>query len=177
MNIFLCGFMGAGKSTLLETLSQGNRECQLIDLDKELCKRHYGSPERFFSEGEKVFRRRERRLLLEVLEQRQMMRRVVALGGGALENGRNLLDILASGGILVHLEVPFEICWQRICQDSSRPLASRGREALEKLYRWRLFRYKRAQLTLSNATLQGIENWRDFERALPLLRKGEYAVY
>ena len=177
MNIFLCGFMGAGKSTLLQTLSRENRGCQLIDLDAELVQRHYGSPDKIFSEGEGVFRRRERQFLLECLERRIRGVQVVALGGGALEDGRNLGDILASGGLLVHLEVPFEVCWQRICQDSHRPLVAEGRENLAQLYRWRLFRYKRAQLTLSNDILQRIENWRDFERVLPPLRKGQYAVH
>ena len=176
MNIFLCGFMGAGKSTLLETLSRGNRNCQLIDSDKELVKRYYGCFDRIFSQGEKVFRRRERKFLLEVLEQNPIIHRVMALGGGALEDGRNLGDIFASGGILVHLEVPFEICWQRIRQEPNRPLVPKGRESLERLYRWRLFRYKRAQLTLENGILQNIKGWRDFERLLPPLGKELYAV-
>ena len=177
MNIFLCGFMGAGKSTLLETLSWGNRGCQLIDSDEELIKRHYGSPDKIFSQGERSFRRRERKLLLELLERPVLAHRVIALGGGMLEDGRNLGDILASGGILVHLEVPFDVCWQRIClEGGTRPLVLRGREALERLYRWRLFRYKRAQLTLNDSVLQGIKNWGDFERLLPHLRKSQYAA-
>ena len=176
MNIFLCGFMGAGKSTLLKTLSRGNRGCQLIDSDKELVKRYYGHLDNIFSEGEKVFRRRERRFLLEILEHSPIFHQVVALGGGALEDGRNLGDILASGSILVHLEVPFEVCWERISQDPRRPLVSKGRESLERLYRWRLFRYKRAQLTLDSDVLQSIYNWRDFERVLPHLRKEHHIV-
>ena len=176
MNIFLCGFMGAGKSTLLETLSRGNRDCQLIDSDKELVRRYYGGFDRIFSAGEKDFRRRERKFLLEILEHSSIFHQVVALGGGALEDGRNLGDILASGSILVHLEVPFDVCWERIRQYSHRPLVSKGRESLERLYRWRLFRYKRAQLTLDNERLQNIYNWRDFERALPHLKKGQNVV-
>ena len=176
MNIFLCGFMGAGKSTLLKTLSRGNRGCQLIDSDKELVKRYYGHIDRIFTEGEDIFRQRERKFLLETLKRSIVPHRVMALGGGTLEDERNLGDIFASGGILVHLEVPFEICWKRICQDPHRPLVPRGRESLERLYRWRLFRYRRAQLTLENNTLQNIEGWGDFERTLPPLRKGRHVV-
>ena len=153
MNIFLCGFMGAGKSTLLQTLSRENRGCQLIDLDQELVQRYYGSPDRIFSDGEQAFRRRERQFLLDYLERHRIRGcRVMALGGGALEDGRNLGDILASGGLLVHSGGPLSRCaGSGFARDSQRPLVvGRAGGIWPNSTAGDCCATRRAQLTLSN---------------------------
>ena len=168
-NIFICGFSGAGKSTLLKKLAIYGRgkEYLFLDLDEALI---LSSPYKTLKEwwekkGEGHFRQKEGELLLEWIA--QPTKKVIALGGGTLDHPQNMQNILESRGIVIYLKVSFELCQQRIKDDSQRPLVKRGKTFLEKLYQKRNPLYQQAaSLILTPEKVSNLREWSDFEEFL-----------
>ena len=71
----------------------------------------------FEKKGEQHFRMLETKAI-EILSQKQM---VIACGGGAMLNDKNA-EIANKTGVVIFLDVPFNICYKRISGDSNRPL-------------------------------------------------------
>lgn len=92
--------------------------------------------------------------VLEALVQQRTMK-IIALGGGTptAERFLNLRDQTK----LVFLDVPFETCFNRIKNDSNRPLTALGEEGLRELYQKRLPIYQKADLILSETEIKEIE--------------------
>jgi shikimate kinase len=116
--VYLCGFMGCGKSTIGRQLAKKLGK-EFIDLDEYIEQREGMSiPEIFEKKGEAYFREKE----TEALSDLPVSAGVVATGGGTLlkkENG----DKAKSLGTVVYIDVPFELCYERIKGDSNRPIA------------------------------------------------------
>ena len=116
--IFLVGFMGAGKTTVGRALAR-DLEYAFFDLDELIAARTGKSVQEIFAElGEAEFRSLERAAINSC---RNMVRSVVALGGGAYveEENRTMLRAI---GTTIWLDCPIEICLKRISGDKSRPL-------------------------------------------------------
>ena len=116
--IFLVGFMGAGKTTVGRALAR-DLEYAFFDLDELIAARTGKSVQEIFAElGEAEFRSLERSAIQSC---RNMVRSVVALGGGAYvqEENRTMLRAI---GTTIWLDCPIEICLKRISGDKSRPL-------------------------------------------------------
>ena len=116
--IFLVGFMGAGKTTVGRALAR-DLEYAFFDLDDLIAARTGKSVQEIFAElGEAKFRSLERAAINSC---RNMVRSVVALGGGAYvqEENRTMLRAI---GTTIWLDCPIEICLKRISGDKSRPL-------------------------------------------------------
>lgn len=116
--IFLVGFMGAGKTTVGRALAL-HLEYDFFDLDELIGARIGKSVQEIFTElGEAQFRSLESEAIQSC---RDMVRSVVALGGGAYvqEENRTLLRAI---GKTVWLDCPLEVCLMRISGDKSRPL-------------------------------------------------------
>ena len=131
-NIVLIGLMGAGKSTIGRKLAMRlGRE--FVDTDQEIEAKSGASVATIFElEGEEGFRRREAKMLLEVM---QGSRQVVTTGGGAPVRSENRPVI--SKGFVIYLEADPRQLWQRLRFDQSRPLLSQSsdpRATLEKLH-------------------------------------------
>jgi shikimate kinase len=131
-NIVLIGLMGAGKTTIGRKLAiRLGRE--FVDTDQEIEAKSGASVATIFElEGEEGFRRREAKMLLEVM---QGSRQVVTTGGGAPVRPENRPVI--SKGFVVYLEADPRQLWQRLRFDQSRPLLSQSsdpRATLEKLH-------------------------------------------
>jgi shikimate kinase len=145
--IIITGFMGSGKTTVARALAR-TLNCRAIDLDQLITERAGRTPKEIIDQdGESAFREMETRLLREVLEQDSA--RVIALGGGAwtLPGNRDL--IAQHDGFTVWLDVPFELCWQRItATGSDRPLARREEQA-RSLYEERRPIYELAALRVT----------------------------
>lgn len=162
--IWLCGFMGAGKSSIGEILAR-ELDRKFLDLDRRISDQAgLEIPEIFAREGEEGFRRRERDALREASRK---FSGVVALGGGALQD-RILVDLLKRSGLLIFIDPPFSVIFNRIKGGSGRPLAeAAGRRAdtqgeaddpdgrtekqkkeLKALYRRRKPLYEQAELVL-----------------------------
>ncbi len=117
-NIFLVGPMGAGKSTVGRQLAGALGKC-FVDCDRALEERTGASISLIFElEGEPGFRKRERGMLDELTEQRDI---VLATGGGAILDADNRAH-LRSRGYTIYLKAPIELLVQRTARDRSRPL-------------------------------------------------------
>lgn len=130
-NLYLCGFMGCGKTTIGQAFAkkQGRK---YLDLDQLLVQRQGRTiPEIFAQDGEDGFRKIEQETLLSTEEYKGA---VISTGGGILtkrENGA----ICNRLGVLVFLDLPFEVCYQRIKGDTNRPLVMQNtKEQLEDLF-------------------------------------------
>lgn len=152
--IWICGFMGAGKSTLGRLLA-ARLGVSFTDLDRHLAERAGMSiPEIFEKEGEEGFRERERALVLELAREGSG---VIALGGGSLQD-RSLADHLRKHGLLIFIDTPFSVIFERIREDTGRPLADKagepggdhdeGRGRLKALLERRRPLYEQAELSL-----------------------------
>ena len=121
--IVILGFMGCGKTTVAKKLARhlaGN----FTDLDSFIAKREGRSPaEIILQDGELSFRELETLALRDVLQDRKT--RVIALGGGTWTVPANRTLVALHDCLSVWLDVPFEICWDRIMTSSNtvRPLA------------------------------------------------------
>ncbi len=117
--IFLCGFMGCGKSTVGKILARMLKtEC--LDLDDYIeQKEGMTIPEIFEKYGEPYFRAAETQALKELSSQMK----VVATGGGALLSEENAA-VAKAAGLVVFIDTPFEVCYERIKDDPHRPIAA-----------------------------------------------------
>ena len=117
-NIFLIGLMGAGKSTIGRQLARELGK-QFRDSDGEIEKRTGVSIDMIFDiEGEQGFRRRETRMLEELVEERGI---VLATGGGAVLAPENR-QLLRDNGMIIYLKAPAEHLADRVRLDRRRPL-------------------------------------------------------
>ncbi len=131
-NIVLIGLMGAGKTTIGRKLAlRLNRE--FVDTDHEIEAKSGACVATIFElEGEEGFRRRESKMLAQVMQGQQQ---VVTTGGGAPIRAENR-PVIAQG-FVIYLEADPRQLWQRLRMDQSRPLLSQSsdpRATLEKLH-------------------------------------------
>lgn len=138
MLIALCGFMGCGKSTLGKVLAQ-KLGFDFVDTD-EYIERDCGmSISSIFEKyGEEAFRDMEHNAIQSLSERENL---VVALGGGLPILDKNKAALSAM--FVVFIDTPFEVCYERIAGDGTRPIAAAGDKShLRELYEGRLEHYK-----------------------------------
>ena len=143
--IVILGFMACGKTTVGQELAR-QLDCNFVDLDSFITERDGRSPAEIIEQdGEPRFRELESLALSEVLQKRDV--RVVALGGGTWTIPANRTLIALHDCQSVWLDVPFEICWQRITVGgkSTRPLAE-NQDSAQALYESRCAIYELAQM-------------------------------
>ena len=136
--IFLCGFMGCGKTTVGKLVAEASGRA-FIDLD-EYIEQAAGEtiPEIFERYGEAHFRSLE----TEALKVLSHSFTVVATGGGALLEGLNVC-IASKNGLIIFIDTPFEMCYDRIKDDPHRPIAaSSTKEQLKARFDERYPKYK-----------------------------------
>ncbi len=134
-NIILVGFMGTGKTTIGRALA-GRLKRDFVDMDIELEARAGKSIPRIFAEdGERVFRRMERDLAVEL--SRRPVRHslgdggsnlVIAAGGGIVLNPDNIRDFSATGRVICLMAASDEIL-RRVSGSNHRPLLEQGNKA------------------------------------------------
>lgn len=118
-NVFFVGFMGAGKSTVARRIARSAGATSL-DMDKYI-ERACGKsiPEIFEEGGEDLFRKIETDTLRELAGREEPL--LISCGGGIVMRPENI-EILKSGGTVVHLLVYADEAASRISDKSSRPL-------------------------------------------------------
>jgi shikimate kinase len=151
--IVIVGFMAAGKTTIAQALA-ARLNYEAVDLDA-LIKQRTGSTAREIIErdGEAAFRVVETRVLNEALGSR--LEQVISLGGGTWTIPQNRDLICRHDAHTIWLDVPFEVCWQRIgIAGNERPLAREEQQA-KSLYVQRKEVYSLAELHIQ-ATAKSI---------------------
>jgi len=115
VNLILVGYRGSGKSTVGRCLAK-QLGFRFVDLDSEIVRSAQRSIRQIFdAEGEAGFRQRERRAIDSLAK---CKRRVIALGGGAVDDPETR-RIVTRLGRVVWLRAPAVVLWARIRQDPS----------------------------------------------------------
>jgi shikimate kinase len=130
--VILVGMMGAGKTTVGREYAR-RHSLQFLDCDQELVARTGVSVATIFEiEGEVGFRRRESQLLDELTREPGL---VLATGGGVVLNPANRA-LLHERALVVYLDVPPKVLWERTRHDRNRPLLQvpNPRQRIEALY-------------------------------------------
>lgn len=119
-NIVLIGFMGTGKTVTGRVLAE-RTGMELVDMDS-IIEERAGKPisDIFATDGEPAFRAMERSLAQE-LSQRSGL--VISTGGGIVLNPDNVTDF-ERNGLVVCLTASPEVIFQRLENDTTRPLLS-----------------------------------------------------
>jgi len=118
-NIILTGFMGCGKTTVGIRLSY-KLQMPVEDTDKLIEQREGRSISQIFAEdGEACFREMETRMLEEIRDRNYS--RIISVGGGTPVKPENR-KILKQCGTVVYFRVSPETVYERLKNDTSRPL-------------------------------------------------------
>lgn len=162
MKILICGFMGSGKTFWLKELEKKsvNNDYLFSDLDQVLAtslkinEKDLG--DWIIKNGWPLFRSLEEEKLADFLAQNE--KGIMSLGGGALTS--NLIKTIKENEKIkiVFLNTPFEVCYLRIANDKNRPLSSKTKEELKKLYDERLPLYLKANLTIDESMRKEIDD-------------------
>ncbi len=145
MTVFLCGFMGCGKSTIGK-LAAKKLGCGFCDTDDLIVRTlDMTIPEIFAQKGEPFFRKTE----AEIVKSLCGKTTVAACGGGAMLNPDTAKAAKESGSAVIFLDVPFAMCYERIKDDTNRPIVMNStKEELEKLYN------DRRSIYINNSTIR-----------------------
>lgn len=143
--VYLCGFMGCGKSHIGRMLSSELGR-KLLDLDRYIVENEGMSiPEIFSKYGEPHFREMEADYIRKLSGGY-----IVATGGGALIND-NTAEFARQSGFSVYINASFSTCYERIKNDSNRPLVVNNTvEELKKIYNTRSEIYRRNSMAMVN---------------------------
>ena len=122
MNIFIVGPMGSGKSTVGKIISN-ELFLNFYDTDEEIETRTGASIDWIFDlEGEDGFRKRESKILEEMVQKNSI---VLSTGGGIILSESNR-ELLSSRGSVFYLATPIAVQLERTSKDKDRPLLKNG---------------------------------------------------
>ena len=122
MNIFIVGPMGSGKSTVGKIISS-ELFLNFFDTDEEIEARTGASIDWIFDlEGEEGFRKRESKILEEMVQKNSI---VLSTGGGIILSESNR-ELLSSRGTVFYLATPIAVQLERTSKDKDRPLLKNG---------------------------------------------------
>ena len=141
-NLILIGFMGTGKTTVGKELSR-LLEMPLVDMDTWIEKRmNMTIDEIFMTLGEGEFRRFETEIIREVSTQKSS---IISCGGGVVLKNENV-ELLKSCGKVILLETDAQTIYQRIKDNSERPLLKdkMSEEYIQELFEKRKILYDQA---------------------------------
>lgn len=156
-NVILIGFMGSGKTTIAKYLSEAYG-LELIEMDAQISEREGRSiPEIFAQSGETYFRDLETSLLKELQLKKNL---VISCGGGVPLRKENVSEMKRIGRIVL-LEVSPQTVFERVRNDTERPLLSGGNrlEGIETLMQERKSKYEAAAdfaVSADNRTVEDI---------------------
>ena len=154
-NLVLCGFMGSGKTTVGKKMAK-RLDLEFVNTD-DIVEQLQQMPisEIFQVFGEKFFRDLETRVCQETVKKQGQL---ISVGGGTLERNENVEIFRQAGDTILFLNTPFEVCYNRIKGDRSRPVAmDKTKEELFSLYQRRYAQYMAAaELIITQADLKAL---------------------
>lgn len=116
-NLYLIGMMGAGKSTVGQQIAQ-RLDYRFFDTDSVIEQATGQAISQIFANtGEAEFRKLETQVLAELSPYTRL---VISTGGGIVSQPKNWSYL--RHGLIIWLNVPIEVLYQRLQQDTSRPL-------------------------------------------------------
>ena len=144
-SVYLCGFMGCGKSHVGRQLAAA-LDREYVDLDRYIINAEKMTIQYIFDKfGEPHFRKLEANYIRRLSDNN-----IVATGGGALINDETA-EYARQSGLSVYINTSFEMCYERIKNDTNRPLVvSNTKEQLEELYNTRDTIYRRNAMCMVN---------------------------
>ncbi len=148
-NIILTGFMATGKSSVGRRLAV-RLGYEFLDLDPLIeAKAGMPIPEIFATQGEAIFRELEARMVERAAGRTGC---VVATGGGAIVDPRNL-EVLKRSGVIIALTASPDVILSRIGGGDDRPMLRGGekRERIGLLMKERAPAYARADLIVDTS--------------------------
>jgi shikimate kinase len=170
-NVILCGFMGTGKSSVGRCLAD-LIDYTFLDLDTEIeAEAGMSIPDIFSSQGEPAFRALESNMVERAAEK---TRHVIAAGGGAIVNPKNL-ENLRRCGVIVTLTADVQTILNRVGTGDDRPMLQQGNrlQRIRELMEKRKSAYAKADIVLDTSPLsiddvahKLVERLRDFGFAL-----------
>ena len=131
-NLVLTGMMGVGKSTIGKNVAK-KLKLKFIDVDTAIEKNEKKTiAEIFKSDGEKYFRKIEKKISLEILQKNDA---VISLGGGAFMDKSIRKEVLGST-ISIWLDLNVKNLYIRLKNIKKRPLlkAEKLEETINKIY-------------------------------------------
>lgn len=158
--VFLIGFSGSGKSTVGPLLAR-RLKTDFIDVDSEIEKKAGKTISAIFSEdGEQAFRRMEKTAIKDLLEA-GVKGLVIALGGGAFENGKTRKAV-QKAGLVIYLRCSQRELYRRLSGKKERPMLLRQsgsavRERIRELVSIRSSNYNKANITVSSTNRTATE--------------------
>ncbi|MDD5107930.1 MAG: shikimate kinase [Candidatus Omnitrophica bacterium] len=151
MNIYLVGFMGTGKTTVGRLLA-AQKKWNFVDLDELIeLKEQRRIVDIFAKEGERYFRKIEKKLLKQISTQKKF---VVACGGGVVLDKDNI-KLMKKTGILICLCANCEEILKRVSSSTHRPILNveKPRERIEFLLKMRAPYYMQADKMIDTSGL------------------------
>jgi shikimate kinase len=140
-NIVLTGMPASGKTTVGRELAQ-KLGFAFVDTDEEIEKETGMTISQIFADkGEEHFRKLEREKIYQ-LSTINHQPAVIALGGGAFEDGLTR-ELLLENAMVIYIKTPLNLIKERMAQASHRPLTD-----IDALYAKRAANYEKAHYTL-----------------------------
>ncbi len=146
INVYLIGMMGSGKTAVAELLAK-HLGYRFLDTDHLIEKATRRTINEIFAEvGEAEFRQLESQILSQVCAHTKLS---VATGGGIVLRQENWSYL--HHGLIVWLDVPPEILYNRLTEDNTRPLLQdiNPKSKLRSLLEQRQSLYAQADLRIS----------------------------
>lgn len=148
-SIYLTGFMGAGKTTIGQALA-AKLSIPVVDTDTLIEQNMKMEIKDIFElHGESFFRELE----TKTLQGLPVNNNLVTTGGGIVTAQKNI-DWMKENGCMIFLYSDPEVIWERLENDTTRPLVQRKRkEEVTELFMKRLPLYKQAHITVDTTGL------------------------
>lgn len=143
VNLYLTGMMGSGKTTV-GSLIATELGYRFVDTDAVIAQVTKQSINQLFAEvGEAEFRQIESQILAEVCAYTNL---AVSTGGGIVTQQKNWSYL--HHGLIVWLDVPIEVLYERLKADTTRPLlqSTDPLGTLQNIYQQRQPLYSQADL-------------------------------
>jgi len=122
-SIFLTGPKHSGKTSAGKAFAL-LCSCDFIDLDELILQRTGKSPRQLFSESPEIFQKAEAEATAAIAgtDSAGQGLRVIAAGGGIIDNYEAAVMIANSGAIAVYLNISAAAAWQRIASSADGEL-------------------------------------------------------